>query len=77
MRLPWFAVYYDGRHLVKTYAVDRNWYDLVRTTPEGGGLFGGNLGEGQDPPTFHVTGGIGLFGSASVDENGFRINPVE
>ena len=77
VRLPWFAVYYDGRHLVKTYAVDRNWYDLVRTTPEGGGLFGGNLGEGQDPPTFHVTGGIGLFGSASVDENGFRINPVE
>jgi hypothetical protein len=79
VRLPWFAVYYDGRHLVKTYAVDRNWYDLVRTTPEGGGGFGfgGNLGDGVDPPLFHVQGGIGLFGSAAADSNGFRINPVE
>ena len=59
--------------------MDRNWFDLVRTQPEGGGGFGfgGNFGEGVDPPLFHVQGGIGLFGSASVDSTGFRINPVE
>ena len=36
LRLPWFAVYFAGRHLYKIFAVDRNWYDLIRTTPRGG-----------------------------------------
>ncbi len=78
VRLPWFSIFYDGRHLYKAFAVDRNWFDLIRTIPEGGGGFGpgGNIGDGVDPPLFRVEGGIGLFGSASVDSVGFFIRPV-
>ena len=77
-RLPWFGIYYEGRHLYKVYTLDLNWYDLVRSTPQaGGGLgFGGNAGDGTDRPIFHVEGGIGLFGSASVDSVGFTILPA-
>lgn len=77
LRLPWFSIYFEGRHLYKVFAVDRNWFDLVRSIPEGGFGPGGNLGDGIDPPIFHVNGGIGLFGSASVDSTGFFIEPVE
>ena len=75
VRLPWFAIYYEGRHTYKVFAVDRNWFDLLRSTPEtpGGGGFGGTLGDGFETPIFHVNGGIGLFGSASVDSTGFRV----
>ncbi len=78
VRLPWFTIFYDGRYLYKAFVVDSNWFDLIRTIPEGGGGlgFGGNVGEGVDPPLFHVNGGIGLFGSASVDSIGFFITPV-
>jgi hypothetical protein len=79
IRLPWFAIYYEGRHLYKIYVLDRNWYDLVRSTPQNdGGLgFGGNIGDAFDQPIFNVSGGIGLFGSASVDSVGFYIHPGE
>ncbi len=79
LRLPWFSVFFDGRHLFKAFAVDRNWYDLERTIPQGGGsfVFGGNVGEGVDPPLFHVEGGIGLFGSAAVDSLGVSIVPLQ
>jgi hypothetical protein len=78
LRLPWFAIYFGGRHLYKINAVDRNWFDLVRSVPVGGGSFGpgGNVGEGADTPIFHVNGGIGLFGSGSVDSTGFFILPA-
>lgn len=75
VRLPWFAVFFEGRYLVKVYATDHNWYDLVRTSPtlsQGGG-FGGNAGDSFERPLFHVEGGIGLFGSASVDSVGFSV----
>ena len=66
-----------GRYDYKVFTVDQNWYDLVRTTPQtDGGLgFGGNAGDGQENPLFRVQGGIGLFGSASVDSVGFYILP--
>jgi hypothetical protein len=75
--LPWFGVFFQGRYDYKVFAVDQNWYDLVRTTPQtDGGLgFGGNAGDGQDNPLFRVQGGIGLFGSAAVDSVGFYILP--
>ena len=78
VRLPWFSIYYDGRHLYKAFAVDGNWFDLVRSIPQGGGGigFGGNLGDGVDPPIWHINGGIGLFGSAAVDSLGFFIAPL-
>jgi hypothetical protein len=75
-RLPWLAVYFEGRYKLKIYALDDNWYDLVRSVPElgqGGGGFGGNAGDGFERPIFHVDGGIGLFGSASVDSVGIRV----
>jgi len=77
LRLPWFAIFYAGRYKLKIYALDRNWYDLVRSVPElgGGPTFGGNTGEGFESPIFHINGGIGLFGSASADSIGFFIHP--
>lgn len=79
-RLPWFAIYYAGPHVIRIYAVDDNWRSLVTNVPEiydNGGNFGGNIGDGVDRPDFAVEGGIGLFGSASVDSIGFRVLPNE
>ncbi|MDE2999002.1 MAG: DUF4249 family protein [Gemmatimonadota bacterium] len=74
VRLPWFAIYYTGRHLMRIYAVDRNWYDFVRSGPEAQeSWYGGLAGENFRRPLFNVEGGIGLFGSASVDSLGFVI----
>lgn len=78
LRLPWLAVYFEGRYVLRVNAIDRNWYDLVRSSPElgGGGFgFGGNLGDSFDRPIFNVNGGIGIFGSASVDSVGFYVHP--
>jgi hypothetical protein len=80
LRLPWFAVYYAGRHMIKIYALDVNWFDFARSSPEmqeQGGGFGGLAGENFERPIFHVEGGIGLFGSASVDSVGFVVLPRE
>jgi len=78
LRLPWLAVYFQGRHLYKIYAVDTNWYDLLRTSQlgDGGLAFGGNIGDDFERPIFHVEGGIGIFGSASVDSVGFNVLPL-
>ena len=78
IRLPWFGIYFEGRHNYKVFVTDQNWYDLVRSSPpSGGGLgFGGNAGDSQNQPIFHVNGGIGLFGSAAVDSVGFYILPA-
>ena len=74
VRLPWFAIYFSGRHLMRIYAVDRNWYDYVRSGPGAQeGWFGGLAGDNFRRPLFHVEGGIGLFGSASVDSLGFVV----
>lgn len=79
VRLPWFAVFFEGRYLIKVHATDRNWNDLVRSSPnlnQGGG-FGGNAGDDFGRPLFHVEGGIGLFGSTAVDSIGFFVLPRE
>jgi hypothetical protein len=74
IRLPWFAIYYSGRYKIRIYSVDNNWYDLARTSGLfGGGGFGGNAGDDFEKPIYHVNGGIGIFGSASVDSIGFRV----
>lgn len=78
LRLPWFAIFYEGRYRIRIYAVDRNWYDLVRSVPGLGGTnagFGGNVGDAFERPIFHVEGGIGLFASGSMSEIGFMIHP--
>ena len=77
-RLPWFAVAFEREYRFEIYATDRNWYDLVRSFPDlngGGGFgFGRNTGDNFEKPFFHIEGGIGLFGSASVDSIGFCVN---
>ena len=78
IRLPWFAIFYEGRYRIRIFSIDRNWYDLARSLPEFGGTnggFGGNAGDSFERPLFHVEGGIGLFASGAMDEVGFTILP--
>jgi len=78
LRVPWFAIFYEGRYKMWAYCMDRNWFDLARTDPvlgAGGVGFGGPAGDSTEPPIFHVEGGIGLFGSMSADSVGFYVNP--
>ncbi len=77
VRWPWFAVVYTGRSLIKVYAVDYNWFEYARSSPEQQeqGGFGGLAGDNFERPFFEVEGGIGLFASASVDSVGFVVLP--
>jgi hypothetical protein len=78
VRLPWFAIFFEGKYLFKIWAMDRNWFDLARTEPSlnGGGFgFGGQVGDNFERPTFHVEGGVGLFGSGAVDSAGVFVEP--
>lgn len=75
-RLPWFAIAFGGRHLFKLYALDQNWFDYVRSSFQGGSAFvGGLAGDNFERPLFNIDGGLGLFGSASVDSAGFFVLP--
>ncbi|MCZ6636113.1 MAG: hypothetical protein O7G87_22170 [bacterium] len=78
--MPWFIVFFEGRHLIRFYAVDENWFDLIRSVPQfhgedGAIVPGGLAGDNFERPLFHVEGGIGLFGSASTDSLGFVVLP--
>jgi hypothetical protein len=78
VRLPWFAIFFEGRYKIRVCAIDRNWYDLARSAPEFGGAqgnFGGTAGDQADVAIFHVEGGIGLFASGSIDSIGLRVLP--
>ena len=77
VRWPWFAVAFTGRSLIKVYALDHNWFEYARSSPEQQeqGGFGGLAGDNFERPFFQVEGGIGLFGSASVDSVGFVVLP--
>jgi len=78
IRVPWLAFFFAGPYRLNLYAVDRNWYDLLRSMPalgESGIAFGNPGGQSFEEPIFHVEGGIGLFGSASVDSVGVTIHP--
>lgn len=77
LRLPWLAVFYEGVYRIEIYSVDRNWFDLVRTTrfDEVNFGFGHNAGDDFERPVFHINGGIGLFGSAAVSTNYFEFLP--
>ena len=78
LRVPWLAIYYEGRYVLRVVALDRNWFDIVRTDPAlgaGGFGFGGEVGDSSTRPIFHVEGGIGVFGSVSSDSVGFYVHP--
>ena len=71
MRLPWFTLTFAGRHKVKLFAVDSNWFDLIRTDNVDRGGGSGQAGDQFGRPIFNVDNGIGLFASAAVDSLGF------
>jgi|GEM_PF-365645 hypothetical protein len=73
--LSWKGINYAGRHKVKVFAVDRNWFDLVRTDNLGEERESGEAGQSFQRPLFHIENGIGLFASASVDSFGFFVRP--
>jgi len=75
IRLPWFAIQWEGPFVTRIYRVDLNWFDYIRSVGFGGFGFGGNAGDNFESPIFHVEGGIGLFGSAAQDSIGFNILP--
>ena len=75
VRLPWLAIFFQGRYKILVYSVDPNWYDLILTLPEYSNGIGGNTGDNFGRPKFNVNGGIGLFGSASVDSIGLFVLP--
>ena len=76
LRLPWFAIAYAGRYVIKVFAMDNNWFDFARSSPENDNIaFGSLAGDNFERPLFHIDGGIGLFGSASVDSIGFVVLP--
>lgn len=76
-RLPWFAIFFQGRYKIRILALDANAFDYVRSVAraDGGFSFGGSPGDRFERPVFHVQGGIGLFGSASADSVGFFVHP--
>ena len=71
--LPWLGIFFSGRHKVKLFAVDRNWFDLVRTDNVESDRNAGEAGQSFQRPLFHVDNGIGLFASAAVDSIGFFV----
>ncbi len=78
LRLPWFAVYFACRHLISIFALDDNWFDVIRSSTEfQEGNFGGLAGDNFEVPLFRLDGGIGLFGSAAMDSLGFVVLPKE
>lgn len=77
LRLPWFAIWWEGVYTIRIHRMDRNWYDYARSAPVPGGNFGfgGSAGDNFERPIFHVDGGIGLFGSMAADEIRITILP--
>ncbi len=73
--LPWAGIYYAGRYKVTLFAVDQNWFDLVRTDNVNAERGSGEAGQSFQRPLFHVENGIGLFASATVDSFGFSVRP--
>ena len=73
--LSWEGINYAGRHKVKVFAVDENWFDLVRTDNVDADRESGEAGQSFQRPLFNVENGIGLFASAKVDSFGFFVRP--
>ncbi|MDE2847976.1 MAG: DUF4249 family protein [Gemmatimonadota bacterium] len=76
--LPWFAIGSSGEHSVEVYALDRNLFDFLRSVEASGQNafgFGSLAGDTFERPVFNLDGGIGVFGSASLDTFGFFVIP--
>ena len=78
--LPWFAIGSSGEHQVEVYALDRNLFDFLRSVEASGENafgFGSLAGDTFERPVFNLDGGVGVFGSASVDTFGFVVLPED
>lgn len=78
--LPWFALGSSGVHEVEVYALDRNLFDFLRSVEASGQNafgFGSLAGDTFERPVFNLDGGIGVFGSASLDSFGFVVLPED
>ena len=73
--MPWEGIFFSGRYTVKLFAVDQNWFDLVRTDNIDDERESGEAGQSFQRPLFNIENGIGLFASASVDSFGFFVRP--
>ena len=76
LALPWFAIGSTGEHEVEVYALDRNLFDFLRSVEasgQNGFGFGSLAGDTFERPVFNLDGGIGIFGSASVDRFEFVV----
>jgi len=62
--LEWY-----GPNLITMYAIDTNWWDYQRQVPNFGG------GTDYQPSLNHITGAIGIFGSAARDTVSVFIKP--
>jgi hypothetical protein len=66
IKLPWLSIAFYGRNKIVANAIDDNLYDFVRTASVQTG--GANLPPGQiQNVTYHLKGGIGIFGSMNSD----------
>ena len=57
VRLPWLAILFEGRYVLKVWSMDANWFDLARTDPAlgaGGAGFGGQAGDSFERPIFDL-----------------------
>ena len=43
LRLPWFAIAFAGRYVIKVFAMDNNWFDFARSSPENDNIAFGSL----------------------------------
>jgi hypothetical protein len=75
--LSWDGIFFAGRYKVKLFAVDQNWFDLVRTDNIDAERGSGEAGQGFQRPLFHIDNGVGLFASAAVDSVGFFVRPKD
>lgn len=78
--LPWFAIGSSGEHVVEVYALDGNLFDFLRSVESSGRNafgFGSLAGDTFERPLFNLEGGIGVFGSASLDSFGFVVIPKD
>ena len=71
--LSWDGLFFAGRYKAKLFAVDQNWFDLVRTDNVDSDRGSGEAGQDFQRPLFRVDNGIGLFASAAVDSFGFFV----
>lgn len=78
--LPWFALGSFGEHEIEVYALDRNLFDFLRSVEASGQNaigFGSLAGDTFERPVFNLDGGIGVFGSASLDSFEFVVLPED